>query len=34
MQIQIQYLVSEFVRANMARGGDTAEENAIQASGI
>jgi hypothetical protein len=26
--------VSEFVRANMARGGDTAEENAIQAAGI
>jgi hypothetical protein len=26
--------VSEFVRANMAKGGDTAEENAIQASGI
>ena len=26
--------VSEFVRTNMARGGDTAEENAMQASGI
>ena len=26
--------VSSFVRTNMARGGDTAEENAIQASGI
>ena len=26
--------VSSFVRANMARGGDTAEENAMQASGI
>ena len=26
--------VSSFVRTNMARGGDTAEENAMQASGI
>ena len=26
--------VEEFVRTNMARGGDTAEENAMQASGI
>ena len=26
--------VSEFVRTNMARGGDTAEENVMQASGI
>ena len=26
--------VSSFVRANMARGGDTGEENAMQASGI
>ena len=26
--------VANFVRANMARGGDTAEENAMQASGI
>jgi len=26
--------VEEFVRTNMARGGDTAEENAIQASGV
>jgi len=26
--------VESFVRANMARGGDTAEENAMQASGI
>ena len=26
--------IEEFVRINMARGGDTAEENAIQAAGI
>jgi hypothetical protein len=26
--------IEEFVRTNMAKGGDTAEENAIQASGI